>query len=1796
MAEKNNSLLNLANSSPGAATAAAQKGISQSDISQINAVINLRNIHKELTSLPRNDAFEKYNKYDVKTRRALASMFNPKYAEEDKGFFGNVLESIKTAAYYSGQDFKQFGANLVGIDLPGKATGNLPGAILGIGTAIPKAVIEESGVGGTIGGVVESTSNALVRAQKKLIMQPYQAQRLAEASGEDSLATQIGFIGKGFTELIPGGEDATLADASTNFMQYWEQASTPEKVYDPKVLENVTKNLTPELSYLGKLLADKEDIVDNFEKFQNNPAIIDLINRYVSGDEKTNTEVANAVWAFESAKISPGRDAARTIISLFPHEYEKALAGDAKAKAFFTGVSGGLDVSVTFGLDPLLALGKANRGLLAARYGFAKVGSGQISIERAFERRAVQDYWNSAGKLINVYRNGNLAQKSQALNRLQDRFPEINVNVVQDLAKADVKNAEDALTFFDNGQRFVEMLSGGAGIGLAGKSTLIPRMTYTRSISNNIKDSVASVLGTERYSSITTPAAMTRGQVKKTAQEEIKDFSNMFSENPAIWADKIGIEKAKIGFTLKDQSRLARIDRVVRQFSIAPSADKIIKISDASSANQVFKLARTVVDKTTAGKFRAAWVGADEGQRLLMYKGLLKTLGIGMGLNLSAEGRLALSKIDDMSKEIYSVSQSALDIGDLAKVLKTPVGGSLVSAPKGVRKLVQDATTISTAEGKAGRLIASNNARIAEHTQRIKALKADKADALAANQLGRADSIDDEIKILGMKLGREMKTKKELKSKLTNLQKNQIDEFDDVDIMSVDRFNAGQTSDGTPRAIRMYQLNDSRSLPNFQEWREIANRAGVLTELFGKATNSHFNRLVTDAWSFGNLYPRLGVRTAVEEVGTHFLIGGAEGFGSYLKGRLASRTLRAAQLTGKESTIVGKDITVFGKTILKGEKETKNLGFIYDNLYKIANKHYSKEQLLAMADDPELLGRAVADAIIKSKFKPAFLRTAVGKDIANWSQDFARFNGKVILDDITGASVRAERPITEAEVVSDSLKQFGPSVRLNVQNQDALKGMTFAPEFTEITSTNEKFVFNWLLELNNTLGKRNGQFGNIVLWNAGKEPEVVIAKLKKYIETDGNEIAKRFAIFADEGAEGLARQVYLDATYPLRDFAGQLNFDLINGIRSAGGMDNFLIDDLIKFDKPFKRPESILGQEIIPMGAGTAEQAIYRVINNGYGWVGKQIALIDREPITLGNYFMFRKELSGMEAATKKSLMANGLSPEGAESIARFSAHETALNLARNRTLGFVDNGDVRTNLAFNLRTLGRYYRATEDFYRRLGRLTKYEKRAIVRLAILNQTFENSGFIHEDDKGQMYFTYPGDDIINGALTGFLDAIGIGTKTPLPINFGGYVSMLTPSLDPESALPRLSNPFVSISLDAMTNLPFIGDYLKGVEKTLTGSFNTDVPAWEKAAPANIKRLYNVLAGSPESTQSRFSSITKAMKLIISTGNGPKNASELNEFFKNSAIQAQNIDAVKLVMGLGTPASIQNFATKDVPQEMINTGVFTWEAEFQKILKKYDGDEQAISKAMVTFAKLYPSKLAYTTSATSASTYADFPKSIKAANFVLDNQKLLLEHRDAGSFFIPVTGMGDIKGYSILKKQGFIKNKALDPNVEDTKNNFIREVSTIKARQDYFALVDDYNAKILSAPNPETKRYYREELSKRKKGMLIAYPLLAVSVTPTTEANARRVEVIDDMKRLLEGNKAPDKKLGNKFAAMITKYEEMQSILSRVRGSNDEANEFKKQLRADTNDVLLQLAKDNENATAFYLSVLSPLIGE
>jgi hypothetical protein len=1756
----------VAELSPGVATAALQSGASKTDINKLASLIQVQSLHKTLTALPQNDAYSRYQNLPKETQNVLSSMFNPKYIKEDKGFFSNLLGSVKSAVWYGGGTTKDLLRQVAGLN-PLQLAPTVTRAAFAAG----KTILETEPVKTPLGKVTE----ALVRPQNKLIKQPYAALRLAEEQGEDSFLNAGRLFLEGAKELLPGGQDAQSTDNSTNFMKYWEQASDSENVFDTSKVAELDAQFTPDVAFVGKLLAAKKDLVDAFDSYSNDPAIVSLIARYTSGDPEAKELIGTAVANYEKSKISVGRDITRSLVELFPHDAERAIMGNGPAKAFFNTISGGIDFSVTFGLDPLILGGKAKRSVDAARFGLVKLGTNPDDLAKAWERANVQEYWNTAGKLLTDYRSPDFKKKGAALTRLQDRYKELSFDVIDDLAKAGVKDADSALNYFADGTIISALMRGNAGLA---RTPLIPRYTKYRKIQDGVKDLFSKALGTNRLENAADIAT------------NVDEFVNLVNANPIAWANKIGVDEVRklgagnvelVQYTPRDLTVAARVDRVVKQFSLAPASERIISISDASSANQVYRLVRSVgVSKSGASDFRGAWVAADEGQRLLMYKGLLKTLGYGMGLDHTEEGIKILASIDDFSKELYSVNQSALDLGDLAATIGTvsPVGRTV---PSGVRKLVQDATDTLTAEGKANRLLASVGGEMGELAEQLRILRLAKKEAEVAGDLDTINAIAEQTKIIG---GRFFKTKQAyLKLKKTTgkvseeMTDAQLEELAKADVLDLGRFNAAEM-DGQQFAVRQYQLNQQRGLPNLDEWRAFAARSGVAKAVMGKVSDSHSARAVTDAWSFGNLYPRLGIRTTVEEVGTYGIISGSEGFGNYLKGRIASRELRAASLPGKKTTIIGAK-----------EIESPTLGILYNNLYKITRKHYSREELLAMADNPEELGIAVANAVIKNRFKPSLFNTAAGRRLADYTQDFARFNGKTVLDDINGASTRAERTMSEVEETANSLKQFGPSIALNVDVVESMKGLKFGKEFTEIGYKDDKFLLNWYFELQNTVGKKNGKFGNIVLWNIGKKEDDVVDILRQYIDGDGNELAQRFAIYAKEGSEGLARRIYADATYPLRDSAGRINKKLVQTIRDKGGMDEFTLDDLVKLDVDYARPRAIMGKEIIPTGAGNAEQAIYRVINNGYGWVGKQIALLDREPITLGNYAMFRDDLQPYQALVKRNALAAGADDATADAMSRLAAHDTALDAARTRTLGYVDNSEVRTNLAFNLRTFGRYYRATEDFYRRLARIGKYEKRALVRLAIANQSFENSGFVHTDDKGELYFTYPGDDVLNVVLGETLFRVfGMSGAQPLPVNFGGKVKMLTPSLDPESAAPRIGGPLISLAFAAFENLPFVGQYIKGVEQVATGSYNVDAPLWRKLLPANAQRLGDMFYGGSATSDYRFSAIIQAMKMNIANGNGPTKPSEIDKFLQDSTIQGINVQAIRFVSGLGTPASVQLFANKDIPKELLNAGAFTWDSEFQKFIARHQGDPKAFTKALVEFAKIYPSKLVFTTAKTDAGTQANFQKTYEAADFVKNNKQLMLEHKQGASFFIPISGTSDYESYAYLKAQGLVKNKELE--------TFLLEASTAQARKVYYELSDSYNEKIANAANPMDKRYFREQLTMAQAGLKVAYPLLNTYLGTQPGSARSKQDALDDLREVIYSGKAPDKKLSEVYSAMIGTYDAMQAQINSSQGSSSLMEMRRKEIRADAKDTLVTIAKDNANAQSLYWIIFDSLIGE
>jgi hypothetical protein len=93
-------------------------------------------------------------------------------------------------------------------------------------------------------------------------------------------------------------------------------------------------------------------------------------------------------------------------------------------------------------------------------------------------------------------------------------------------------------------------------------------------------------------------------------------------------------------------------------------------------------------------------------------------------------------------------------------------------------------------------------------------------------------------------------------------------------------------------------------------------------------------------------------------------------------------------------------------------------------------------------------------------------------------------------------------------------------------------------------------------------------------------------------------------------------------------------------------------------------------------------------------------------------------------------------------------AYETGIQ----DVLKSVDNQAIRSNLAMSVRSVGRFYRATEDFQRRIYRAaTGNPLRVISRMRLLSTGLQAHGDIYEDDKGDQYVIFPTDVIINSAV-------------------------------------------------------------------------------------------------------------------------------------------------------------------------------------------------------------------------------------------------------------------------------------------------------------------------------------------------------------------------------------------------------------------------------------------------------------
>lgn len=444
---------------------------------------------------------------------------------------------------------------------------------------------------------------------------------------------------------------------------------------------------------------------------------------------------------------------------------------------------------------------------------------------------------------------------------------------------------------------------------------------------------------------------------------------------------------------------------------------------------------------------------------------------------------------------------------------------------------------------------------------------------------------------------------------------------------------------------------------------------------------------------------------------------------------------------------------------------------------------------------------------------------------------------------------------------------------------------------------------------------------------------------------------------------------------------------------------------------------------------------------------------VTRMPVTHMHYIAFREQYAVGESKMAAQLTANridGLQLQGKEitkeikaaiektseeQASKFFAHK-AINDAAQHVLKFSDNPAVQSIFAYNMRTVGRFYRAVEDFQRRMYRLVKdHPLDVIYRLRLMNQGFDAVGDIHTDQDGQKYLVLPLDDVIYSAVDTTIRALTNNThsiKQPLFNDITFNLTAGNPSFQTDAGMPYLSGPMGSLSVVAAKGLLGVfnpsKNFAEDLDNILLGDLGDNMSVGKALTPKIARNIWSMLNIDERSTQ-EISAMTQAIsynqangiainpkdpKYVLKDGsiNQALLAKDQADYLKSIRIGAHNIIVTRALLGLILPFSVQSKSTKDLPEYLLDSGITSMQESFYEVLdqvkNKYPDATDHYEMALATWMGKNPGKIAYVVSKKSKEIQPIINYTRQMQNWAISNGSAIEQYGSGALLFAPRTG--------------------------------------------------------------------------------------------------------------------------------------------------------------------------------------------
>ena len=1196
------------------------------------------------------------------------------------------------------------------------------------------------------------------------------------------------------------------------------------------------------------------------------------------------------------------------------------------------------------------------------------------------------------------------------------------------------------------------------------------------------------------------------------------------------------------------------------------------------------------------------------------------------GARESDEVRAAASGArENIARERVGAQELDSYVGDAAAAARSGIRDTAVESGRAGRQSIQDVGAAGREDIRAAGALQyeANNSSLAE----IRSLSADlKSVQRKLKKLSGSGTKNADYFVLAARADKIDARLEELKRaanigrwNVTNLMKEE--EFQRRIAAGTDELVTYNPSiiDGVSHAMHVRQTADRIRMPDLVKLQQFSQRTGYVDALLGMSYTNWATNIV-DVWSLLTLMgPRYALRNGIEDL-IFYNIAGGRGI-DLRRGARASNAIRDAEgrYPGLLSAVGGVVMSKWKPFVSKAEVRAA----------ADARKAGDKEAWKLLVARGMARGRIKSLGITTSKEIEAQIDQLLS---AGFADDMMAHIAETSRDTMArGGTISGGMHADEVGLVSMSAYDKSLTTKVGLPAE--------RPVYRNVKITDEGGYDAWWTAIHDFV-EGDGALGQAAIKGIDQLSKTgvstrtfvkdeIVQRLANIVEKNSDKpwsYSNRFSMVDATSPKQFAARYLDEALTVFSNEAGVINKDLVSRLlgrtrrHEPGGLVTYIdnpelagraavkdvIDgkekyrvhpnDLVRdYSSPSDRPYEIVGPEFLSVPEADVMSgpmdAIWRTLGDQYNRISKQ-------PMFLGRYIEQRAELKSYEL-----MLADQFSPGVAEKVATRMAADRAYELIYN----FTDNPGNRTMLAWNTRNIARYYRATEDFYRKAVRSVKFYPERVLRDALVLHVLDDAGFMHEDDQGNKFFLYPNDIPV---LSPLLKMLNVDILVPTsPTRFKGQFNMLTPSGDPAAWLPTFSGPLLAVPIATLTGVwaPF-----EEFQKLTLGDKSLGRPLVDVIFPAPVAAAFNLL--SKDDLAGKYANNLRTV-IMAFAANGdipdPTTADrEKVDLWMHRVNQAAQ-DATLLQFGMrffvpASPTAVANVNTSD---QFAASGVGNLRSAFIKLVNYYDAKKEVepFKAALMTWWKISPDLSIYTVSKSGDPSTANVSITDDGSRWIMANKDLVDISPDAAGYLIPQSGDFTMRALRMYRAYGM--------NVPKSSFDFAENVLVSGAKTAYFATRDDAIAKITAETDPDKQKQLRKDFSdwkngytdaqgKYHEGFLEQNPLLAIQLK-TSDTAVTKGSVLEKLNNT-DGKRdglfqviadtrpemfTSDPSLQTMWD-MVDLYQRFQVDLESVQGTTDKAQNLKRKWKDNMISVLTEKANGDQRALLLYQSLMEP----